>query len=151
MLLQILLAFSLGVEGGYQIPAVGFQNLNTGAGFSVYTVRRAGFVDLTLALQASFYSGDNSSYHLNTTGLRLGIQKGDWFISPVLAIGGDYVSRALGQNSESGFALAYSIGMMLGFRTERLSIRPKVYYDGLTDMKVHAGFIGFKLGLGYEI
>jgi len=151
MLLQILLAFSLGVEGGYQIPAVGFQDLNTGASFSVYTLRNVGFVDLTLALQTAFYTGDNSGYHLNTTGLRLGIQKSNWPISPIVAIGGDYVSRALGEENEAGFALAYSLGVLLGFRMDRISIRPMIYYDGLTDLKAHAGFIGLKLGLGYEM
>ncbi|KPL14969.1 hypothetical protein AMJ74_02430 [candidate division WOR_3 bacterium SM1_77] len=151
MLLHMLLAFSLGIEGGYHIPAVGFQNINTGNSFSVYTVRNVGFVDLTLALKTAFYTGDNASYNLNATGLRLGVQKSNWPISPVLAIGGDYVSRALGQNSESGFALAYSMGMLLNFRIDRLSIHPKFYYDGLTDMKTHAGFIGLKLGIGYEI
>ena len=151
MLLHMLLAFSLGIEGGYHIPALGFRDINTGNSFSVYTVRHVGFVDLTLAIQTAFYTGDNASYHLNTTGLRLGVQKSNWPISPVLAIGGDYVSRALSQNSESGFAVAYSMGMLLHFRIDRLSILPKIYYDGLTDMETHAGFIVLKLGIGYEI
>jgi hypothetical protein len=151
MLLQMLLAFSLGIEGGYHIPAVGFQDLNTGTSFSIYTVRNTGFVDLTLALQTAFYTGDNASYHFNATGLRIGMQKGNWPISPALAIGGDYVSRALGQNSESGFALAYSMGILVNLRIDRLSIRPIIYYDGLTDLKTHAGFVGLKLGVGYEI
>jgi hypothetical protein len=151
MLLQMLLAFSLGIEGGYHIPAAGFQNLNTGTRFSVYAVRDVGFVDLTLGLNTAFYTGDNVSYHVSTTGVRLGMQKTNWVISPVLAIGAAHVSRSLGQNSESGFALAYSIGTAMNFRKERLSIHPGIYYDGLTDMKTHAGFIGLKLGIGYEI
>jgi hypothetical protein len=151
MLLQMLLAFSLGIEGGYHIPAVGFQDLNAGTGFSVYTVRNMGFVDLTLTLQTMFYTGENNAYHFSTTGLRLGMRKSTWPISPVLSAGADYVSRALGQSNESGFGLAYSIGMLVNFRRERLSIHPGIYYDGLTDMKTHAGFIGLKLGIGYEI
>jgi hypothetical protein len=151
MLLQILLAFSLGIEGGYHIPATGFQNLNNGTRFSIYTVRDVGFVDLTLGLNTAFYKGDNPSYHISTMGLRFGVQKGNWVISPVLTIGADHFSRALGQNDESGFALTYSIGTALNFRKERLSIHPGIYYDGLTDMKTHAGFIGLKLGVGYEI
>ena len=147
----MLLAFSLGIEGGYHIPATGFQNLNTGTRFCIYTVRDVGFVDLTLGLNAAYYTGDNPGYRLSTTGLRLGVQKDNWVISPVLTIGADYISRALGQNSESGFGLAYSIGTALNFHRERLSIHPGIYYDGLTDMKTHAGFIGLKLGIGYEI
>ncbi|MGD9380543.1 MAG: hypothetical protein PVI51_08250, partial [candidate division WOR-3 bacterium] len=126
MLLQMLLAFSLGIEGGYHIPAAGFQNLNTGTRFSVYAVRDVGFVDLTLGLNTAFYTGDNVSYHVSTTGIRLGMQKTNWVISPVLAIGAAHVSRSLGQNSESGFALAYSIGTAMNFRKERLSIHPGI-------------------------
>ena len=110
-----------------------------------------GFVNLKLAVQNTFCTGNNSSYHFNTVGLRLGVQKGNWPISPVFAVGGDYVSRTLNQNSESGFALAYSMGVQLNFRIDRLSIHPIIYYDGLTDMKTHAGFVGLKLGFGYEI
>jgi hypothetical protein len=151
MLFQLLLAFAIGIEGGYHIPATGFQNLNSGTRFSIYTVREVGFVDLTLGLNTAFYTGENPSYHLTTTGFRFGVQKSNWIISPVLAVGADHISRALGQNSESGFGLAYSIGTVMNFRKERLSIHPGIYYDGLTDMKTHAGFIGLKLGIGYEI
>jgi hypothetical protein len=151
MLLQVLLAFSLGIEGGYHIPAVGFQNLNAGTGFAIYTIRNVGFVDLRLTLQTTFYTGENTAYNLSTTGMSFGVHKSNWPISPFLAIGADYVSRSLGQSDESGFALAYSIGMCTNFRKERLSIHPGIYYDGLTDMKTHAGFIGLKLGIGYEI
>ena len=151
MLLQLLLAFSIGIEGGSHIPATGFQNLNSGTRFSIYALREVGFVDLTLGLNTAFYTGDNPSYHLTTTGLRLGVQKSNWAISPVLAIGADHISRALGQSSESGFGLAYSLGTVMNFRKERLSIHPGIYYDGLTDMKTHAGFIGLKLGICYEI
>jgi len=151
MLLNLLLAISIGVEGGYHIPAVGFNNINTGASFSLNATRHVSFIDLTVAAQTAFYTGDNQSYHLNTVGLRVGIHKGNWPISPVLAIGTDYISRDLKQNSEFGFAIAYSIGVLMNFRVNQVSVFPKIYYDGLTDMKVHAGFIGLKLGIGYEI
>jgi len=151
MLLNLLLAISIGVEGGYHIPAVGFRNINTGTSFTLSVARRVSFVDLTVATQTAFYTGDNPSYQLNTIGLRVGIHKGNWPISPVLAIGADYVSRDLKQYGESGFAVAYSIGVLMNFRVNQVYIYPKIYYDGLTDMKVHAGFIGLKLGIGYEI
>ena len=151
MLLHMLLAFALGIEGGYQIPAVGFKDINTGTSFSVYCSHNMGFVDITAAAQTAFYTGDNSSYQSSATGFRFGVQKGNWPISPVLAVGADYVSRNLHQHSESGFALAYSLGEILNFRINQLSIHPKIYYDGLTDMEAHAGFIGIKLGIDYEI
>ena len=151
MLLHMLLAFALGIEVGYQIPAVGFRDINTGTGFSIYCLRKVGFVDITAAAQTAFYSGDNSSYHSSASGFRFGLQKGNWPISPVIAIGADYISRDLHQYSESGFALAYSLGVVLNFRIDRLSIHPKICYDGLTDMEAHAGFIGIKMGIGYEI
>jgi hypothetical protein len=151
MLLNLLLAISIGIEGGYHIPAVGFNNINTGTSFSLFAIRKVSFVDLTVGAQTTFYTGDNQSYHLNTFGLRVGIQKSNWPISPVFAIGGDYISRDLNQHNEAGVAVAYSIGVLMNFRVNQVLIYPKVYYDGLTDMKVHAGFIGLRLGIGYEI
>jgi len=151
MLLNLLLAIAIGVEGGYHIPAVGFNNINTGTCFSLSVARKVSFVDLTVAAQTAFYTGDNQSYHLNTVGLRVGIHKGNWPISPALAIGGDYVNRDLREYGESGFAVAYSIGVLMNFRFNQVFIYPKIYYDGLTDMKINAGFIGLKLGIGYEI
>jgi len=151
MLLYILLGFTIGLEGGYSLPAAGFKDINTGMNFSIFALRDVGFVDLTLGVQAAYYTGDNTSYHFSTTGLRLGVQKSKWRISPVLAIGGYYANRSLNASKESGFTAAYSIGVILNFRIERLSIYPKIYYEGLTDMKTHAGFIGLNLGVGYEI
>ena len=151
MLLYMLIAFSIGIEGSYNIPAVGFKNIHSGAGFSVFADRNTGIVDLTFSLQAAFYAGDNPSYSMNTTGFRLGFYKKNWPISPVFAIGGDYISRGLSQTSETGFAAAYMIGVLINLKFDRLHIYPKFHYDGLTDMSVHAGFIGLKLGIGYEI
>ena len=147
----MLFAFALGIEGGYQIPAVGFNNINTGTDFSVYCTRTIGFLDASVAVQTAFYKGDNSSYNLSATGLRLGVQKTNWPVSPSLAIGADYISRELHQYGESGFALAYSMGIVFNFRVNQLSIHPKICYDGLTDMEAHAGFVAVKLGIGYEI
>jgi hypothetical protein len=151
MLLCLLFAFSIGIEGGYSFPAVGFKDINTGMSFSLFALRAVGFVDAKLAVQTAYYTGDNTSYHYNTSGLQIGIQKNSWLISPVLAIGGYYTSRSLNQSTESGLAAAYSIGAILNFHIERLHIYPKLCYEGLTDMKTHAGFIGLKLGVGYEI
>jgi len=147
----MLFAISIGIEGGYNIPAVGFQNIHTGTTVSLCADRNMGIVDLTLSVQTSFLTGDNPSYTLNATGLRLGMYKGNWLISPVLAVGGDYINRGLNQSSETGFAAAYTIGALINFKINRLRIYPKVYYDGLTDFKEHAGFLGLRMGIAYGI
>jgi hypothetical protein len=151
MLVCMLFTFSIGIEGGYSIPAVGFKNISAGTSFSIVAVRSMSIIDVTLAGQTSFYTGNNSAYHMNATGVRLGMQKSNWPISPVLAIGVDHISRDLNQNREAGFVAAYSLGFIINLHIDQLHIYPKFYYDGLTDMKVHAGFIGLKLGVGYEI
>ncbi|KPK63251.1 hypothetical protein AMJ83_07825 [candidate division WOR_3 bacterium SM23_42] len=151
MFVYMLFAISIGIEGGYNIPAVGFQNIHTGTTVSLCADRNMGIVDLTLSVQTSFLTGDNPSYTLNATGLRLGMYKGNWLISPVLAVGGDYINRGLNQSSETGFAAAYTIGALINFKINRLRIYPKVYYDGLTDFKEHAGFLGLRMGIAYGI
>lgn len=147
----VLFAFSIGIEGGYSIPAVGFKDISAGTSFSLVAERSMGIVDVSLAGQTSFYSGTNAAYHLNATGVRLGIQKSNWPISPVMAIGIDHISRDLNGNRETGFVSVYSLGFIINLHFNQLHVYPKFFYDGLTDMKAHAGFIGMKLGFGYEI
>jgi hypothetical protein len=147
----MLITMSIGIEGGYNIPAVGFEDIHSGAAFSVSADRSMGIVDLTFSMQAAFYTGDNAGYSMNTTGFRLGFYRKSWSVSPVFAVGGDYINRGLNQTSENGFAVAYTLGVLINLKYERLHIYPKFHYDGLTDMSVHAGFIGLKLGIGYEI
>ncbi|UCG29305.1 MAG: hypothetical protein JSV53_07205 [candidate division WOR-3 bacterium] len=151
MILYFLLAFSLGIEGGYDIPAVGFNDINTGTSFSLTASRHVKFVDMALALQASFYIGDNPGYSMNAVGFRVDFYKKNWPVSPVLAVGGDYVIRNLYEASENGFAATYAIGFMLNFSVERLHFYPKISYEGFTDLKEHAGFIGLRIGIQYEI
>lgn len=151
MFVFMLVSLSIGIEGGYSIPAVGFENISTGTSISLCTDRNMGIVDLTLSVQTSFFTGDNPSYTLNTTGLRIGVYKNNWPISPVLAVGGDHISRGLKQSNETGFAAAYTIGALINFKINQLRIYPKMYYDGVTDFKEHAGFLGLKIGIAYEI
>ncbi|MDH4210024.1 MAG: hypothetical protein OEV79_01040 [candidate division WOR-3 bacterium] len=151
MILYMLFAFSIGIEGGYDLPAVGFKDINTGSVFSLTAGRKVGIVDAALSLQASFYSGDNPGYSMSTLGFRLGFYKKNWPLSPVFSIGSDYVIRNLDEASENGFAAAYAIGLLFNFKVERLHVYPKISYEGLTDMKKHAGFISLRLGISYEI
>ncbi len=151
MLTYILIALSIGIDVGYNTPAAGFADLQSGPVFSIYACRATGVADVTLALQTAFYTGDNPAYSMSTTGFRIGACKRNWLVSPTIAVGSDYVSRALNGAGESGFALAYVVGVMLNFRLDRIHVHPAFVYDGLTDLNVHAGFIGFRLGIGYEI
>lgn len=151
MLLYTLISLSIGIEGGYDFPAVGFESVHSGAVFAVFADRTAGIVDLTFSLQAAFYTGDNPGYSMNTVGLRIGLYKKNWSVSPVVAVGGDYLSRSLNQADETGFTAAYMVGVQVNFNHEKIHIYPRFYYEGLTDLKAHDGFIGLKLGVGYEI
>ena len=151
MLTCLLIALSVGIDVGYNTPAAGFTDLQNGPVLSIYACRPTSVADVTLSLQTAFYNGDNPAYSMSTTGFRIGVCKRNWFISPTIAAGGDYVSRALNGAGESGFALAYVVGVMLNFTLERIHVHPEFVYDGLTDLNVHAGFIGFRLGIGYEI
>jgi hypothetical protein len=151
MILYVLFALSIGIEGGYDLPAVGFKEINTGAVFALTAGRNAGIADVTFSLQASFYSGDNPGYSMSTLGFRLGLYKKNWPLSPILSLGSDYVFRSLDEASENGFAAAYTVGLLFNFRVERLHVYPRISYEGLTDMKEHAGFISLRLGISYEL
>ncbi|MBE0432785.1 hypothetical protein IBX73_04875 [candidate division WOR-3 bacterium] len=151
MILYLLLGLCIGIEGGYMYPAVGFQDIKYGAGFSAFADRDAGVVDLTFSLRAAFHTGDNPGYAMSTAGFAIGCYKKSWPVSPVFTVGADYISRTLNQAGESGVAATYGIGVRINFKVDRLYIYPEARYGGLTDLEVHAGFIGLTLGIGYEI
>lgn len=151
MILYILFTLSIGIEGGYDLPAVGFKDINTGVVFSLAAGKRLGIVDAAFSLQTCFYSGDSPGYSMSTLGFRLGFYKKNWPLSPVFSIGSDYVIRNLDEASENGFAAAYAAGLLFNFRVDKLHIYPKISYEGLTDMEEHAGFISLRLGVMYEI
>lgn len=151
MILYILFALSIGIEGGYDLPAVGFRDINTGAVFSLAAGKKLAIVDAAFSLQTCFYSGDSPGYSMSTLGFRFGFYKKNWPLSPVFSIGSDYVIRNLDEANENGFAAAYAVGMLFNFRVEKLHLYPKISYEGLTDMETHAGFISLRLGVMYEI
>ncbi len=151
MLLCILIALSVGIEGGYNEPALGFNNIKSGTAFTLFMNRHLRLADVTLSIGTGFHTGDNPSYSLDSYGLRCGLSKNDWLFSPVIEFGADYLRRTIHNANESGFAYVYTIGLVINFRYERVRLYPKFYYEGLTDFKEHGGFIGTKLGIGYEI
>lgn len=150
MILYFLVALSLGVEGGYNLP-VGFDNLESGPGFAVFVSRDFGITNIALSLETNFYRGKNSAYSLNSYGFRLGFNKSNWLFSPAIDLGADYINRKINAAKETGYAVMYGLGFLINFHVEQLRISPKFYYSGLTDFKSHAGFIGLRIGISYEI
>lgn len=151
MILYLLVSLSVGIEAGVNQPLIGFDNLNSGTVFNLFLGRNLGFTDVNLSAQGSFYQGKNLGYSFSSYGIRLGFNKKNWRFSPVIELGMDYVTRELNKSGESGFGLNYSLGFLINFRVESVSLYPKFYYDGITDLRKEAGFIGMKLGIGYEL
>ncbi len=151
MLLFFLISISLGVEGGYNQPAVGFNNIKSGSAFSLFVNQHWRVTDVTLSIGTVFHTGDNPSYSLDTYGLRCGFSKNNWRFSPIIEFGTDYLRRTIHDAKEFDYVFIYTIGLVINFHHEKLRLYPKFYYDGITDFKEHGGFIGAKLGIGYEI
>ncbi len=133
------------------MPASGFDNLNSGPSLAICYGGDFGFTDFTFALETNFYQGKSPGYTVNTYGLHLELSKNNWRFSPVIILGGDYLTRGIGSASESGSAFIYGLGLAMNFGIENLRIYPKLFFEGMTDFKANASFIGFKLGFSYEI
>ncbi|HEC79439.1 MAG TPA: hypothetical protein ENI34_09940 [candidate division WOR-3 bacterium] len=150
MLLYLLLVASVGVEGGYSLPAVGFHNIESGVTFSVFVNHHFKISDLSVYVDNSFYSGKNGSYSVSLYGMHCGFSKNNWRLSPLITFGADYLSRRIDGAGEDGFAFAYSLGFLLNFHSDNLRVYPLFCYKGLSDFKTHAGFIAIKLGVAYD-
>lgn len=151
MLLFYIIAFSVGIEGGYSQPAVRFNNLDVGTALVIFVGRDFGIVYSTLALETVFYRGENAGYSFTTNGILFELSRRNGWFSPVIGFGADYVTRSLNRKSESGFAFNYRVGFLINFHMNRVRIYPKLYHEGITDFKEQAGFFGMKLGLDYEL
>jgi hypothetical protein len=151
MLLYVLITLSVGVEAGYNFPAVGFDNLNSGPVLNMFVSRDFGVADLALSLKTDFYHGRNNAYSVNFYGIRVHTFKSTWRFSPVIEFGTDYMMRTLNAGKESGYVFTYGVGLVINFTVDRLRIYPKLCYDGVTDFKKHAGFLGTKIGIAYDI
>ena len=132
------------------MPAVGFKDLNSGIAFSLYVDRHFEILDLSLGTGISYFSVENSGYTLYFYDLDIGLMKKNWLFSPVIEIGPEYTQRKYGSSSESGTALYYSFGLLINVYYADLRFYPKFYYKGTTDGQTHAGFVGAKLGVGYD-
>lgn len=131
------------------MPAVGFNDLNSGITFALYTSRHFQIIDLSLGAGMSYYTVEGSSYSLYFYDLDIGLTKNNWLFSPVVEFGPEYTQRKLGSSEESGISFYYSLGTLLNVYFKDLRFYPKVYYRGTTDGQTHAGFIGIKMGVGY--
>lgn len=150
MLLWCLLSFSVGVEVGYSIPALAFTDIQSGPSVQMFICKPAKLVDISLSTTAAFYTGDNTAYSLSLYGIQLGLYKTAWRFSPFFELGGQYVTREIQMMSETGYCLSYSFGLLLNFRYESMRLYPKLYYEGITDIEQHAGFLGARMGIAYE-
>ena len=151
MLLYYIFTFAFAIEGGYSIPAVGFTDTHSGAVFSLAASRNLGFVDAGVRSQVGYYQGENRAYSLATYGIRLFFTRHSWRVAPVLDIGADYVKRSINDIGEQGIAMTYGIGFTINIPSERMRVSPVFFYEGITDVKRHGGFIGLKLGVAYEL
>ena len=149
-MLYFLIALSVGFEGGYSMPAVGFNDLNSGIAFSLYVNRHFNLVDLSLGAGVSYYTVENSAYTLYFYDMDIGFTKNNWLFSPAIEFGPEYTQRKHDTGDESGSAFYYSLGILVNFHLDKMRFYPKFYYKGTTDGQAHAGFIGVKLGVGYD-
>ena len=146
----MLVSLTLGFEGGYVTPATGFESISSGMVISLYSLHRAGFVDMQLGLHVASNGGEHTGYTLNTYGVRTWFVKQSWRFSPEISFGVDYVHRTLAQAGETGYAFTYGLGMLINFRYNVLRLYPKIFYEGMTDFRDSGGFVGIGLGVAYE-
>jgi hypothetical protein len=151
MLLCVIFALSAGFEAGVNQPLFGFQDLTPGAVVGFQLEKGFSITDLGLGFQGAFYQGKNQAYAQHAYGLRLRAVKNEWFCTPVVEAGADYVRRQMGSSGEIGFSFNYLVGVRLNFRYQLLTIYPLVHYEGCTDLRSHYGFIGVKIGIKHEL
>jgi len=151
MWLFFLTSFSIGVEAGLNQPALGFEDLRVGNSACLLITKEYKFFDLSLGLENSFYRGENLGYSLNFFGPMVSLSKRGWRYSPVIEFGGKYIYRSYRSSREIGGSLNYALGFRINFKFEKLMLYPKFYYEGVTDFRKSGGFLGVKLGIGYEI
>jgi hypothetical protein len=151
MLLYYLFTLAVGIEGGYSIPSVGFTDTKSGAMCAILASHDLGILDTGLRCQVGYYQGDNEAYNLVTYGVRLYFAKHAWRVSPVFDIGIDYVDRSIGNAEEKGPAMTYGLGLAINIPSERMRVYPLFFYEGITDIKRHGGFLGLKLGVVYDL
>ena len=151
MILYILISFSLGIEGGYSLPANGFRDIDGGVSWAVNLKRVDGFIAYGINLNTVYNRGKNLGYTLNKTDLKFLLYHNKWRISPVLELGFSYIKRSLSGHKEVGYGFQYGAGFLIKFNFESVRIIPGFYYEGITDFKAQGGFIEFRLGIDYEI
>jgi hypothetical protein len=146
----LVAGLSIGIEGGTDLPVSGFEDLNSGAVFRVFAGKHAGPININIAFESTYHAGENPGYGVTDYGLRLVLGKSGWRFSPLAELGLDHISRTINNSSENGTVLSYAAGFLIAFKAGSIQIFPKFYYAGLTDSRRHAGFLGMKLGIGYE-
>jgi hypothetical protein len=150
MLLYYLISLTAGVGVGYNVPAHGFLDVNSGVVFNVFINRHTRISDMMFGFQGAFHSGENPGYAFNRYGLQCGFAKHQWRISPIFEFGIEYGTRKLAPGRETGFLFKYSTGAMINVEVDKIRLSPMCIYEGLTDFRVHGGLIGLRLEVGYD-
>lgn len=151
MLCYALFCLSAGIEAGLHQPVIGFNDLRPGVALSIQAVTAIPRADLQAEFRAAFHEGLNRGYSVTLYGLRLGLTRNRWLVAPDVRFGFDYLKRELNPGHETGLAFGYTAGVRGAFRHGLLTIHPALLYEGLTDFKRHAGFIGLRLGVTHEL
>jgi hypothetical protein len=151
MLLAVLFTMTAGIEAGVNQPIIGYDDLTAGAVFNFQLEKNAGFSDLGFGIQGAFYQGKNQAYSQHAYGFRFLANKNNWLFSPVLEAGADYIRRQMGYAQETGFSFNYLVGMRVNLRYQLLTVYPFLYFEGVTDLQAHAGFVGIKIGIKHEL
>ncbi len=151
MFCLLIIGLCAGIEVGWNQPVSGFDyNLNSGVGFRIFADQELGFAESKIFFDGEYYQGKNSSYVFNIYGIGIQFTKSGWRFAPFMEAGVDYISRELNKNKEWGIGAFYSFGFLINFNYESVNIYPAFYYTGVTDIRLHSGFLGVKLGIGYE-
>ncbi|MCX7995872.1 MAG: hypothetical protein N3A65_08930 [candidate division WOR-3 bacterium] len=154
MIFYFLLSLHLGFEGGINKPITGLDyNLENGNIYRIYIGKQDlnHNVLLNLVINGSYYYGENPGYSFSTYGAGIMITKIPWRVSPYIEVGITYVTRVLNKSKEWGMSFDYTFGFLINFYYENINIYPAFYYYGITDFRVHAGIMGMKLGIRYEL
>jgi len=150
MLLYYMFALTCAIEGGYSIPSVGFTDTHSGVVCALMVTHDLRIIDTGLRGQVGFYPGKNPAYSMTTYGVRWYVTKHAWRVSPVVEVGSDYVYRSIDDDKEQGLTLTYGLGLAINIPLEKMRVYPTFFYEGITDLKRHGGFLGMKLGIAYE-
>ena len=145
-----MFALTCAIEGGYSIPSVGFTDTHGGVVCAFVVSYDLHVFDTGAQARIGYYPGKHTAYNLSTYGMRVYFTKHAWRVAPIVDLGVDYVYRTIDESQEKGPAFTYGFGLVVNIPLERMRVYPVFFYEGITDIARHGGFLGMKLGITYE-